>query len=132
MTLKRLQSEIVRCRKCPRLVQWPRENCTGEGTSIAQCEYWGKPNPGFGDPKAELLLIGLAPARPWAVIAQDGWKASTDIPESNIESELAFYRALFTPQVFSAALIQQRSEPLSINRPTAEVFLEKLTIRLYM
>ena len=60
--LDMLQQRIVRCRLCPRLVQW-REHVAAEKTRrFEQWQYWGKPNPSFGDPDAQLLLIGLAPA----------------------------------------------------------------------
>ena len=61
-TLNAIQSEVVACRLCPRLVQW-REQVAREKTRRFQdWEYWGKPNPSFGDPKAQVLLVGLAPA----------------------------------------------------------------------
>jgi uracil-DNA glycosylase family 4 len=60
--LKNLQDKIVRCRLCPRLVRW-REKVAREKTArFKDWQYWGKPNPSFGDPKARLLLVGLAPA----------------------------------------------------------------------
>ena len=60
--LKVLAAEIVACRKCPRLVRY-REKVAGEKRrAYRDCEYWGKPVPGFGDPKAQLLILGLAPA----------------------------------------------------------------------
>lgn len=60
--LERLQQKIIACRKCPRLVRW-REKVAREKTKrFADWEYWGKPNPSFGDPSARLLLVGLAPA----------------------------------------------------------------------
>ncbi|MEK6570142.1 MAG: uracil-DNA glycosylase family protein, partial [Bacteroidota bacterium] len=60
--LLELQEEIIRCRLCPRLVQW-REKVAREKTArFKNWEYWGKPNPSFGDPEARLLLVGLAPA----------------------------------------------------------------------
>lgn len=60
--LEGLQQDIVRCRKCPRLVRW-RERVAREKTKRFQdWDYWGKPNPSFGDPNAHLLLVGLAPA----------------------------------------------------------------------
>lgn len=62
MTLKKLQADIIRCRKCPRLVKWREKVAREKVKRFADCEYWGKPSPSFGDPKAELLLIGLAPA----------------------------------------------------------------------
>lgn len=60
--LQALQTRIISCRLCPRLVRW-RENVAREKVNrFADQEYWGKPNPSFGDPKARLLLVGLAPA----------------------------------------------------------------------
>lgn len=60
--LEALQKKIIQCRLCPRLVKW-RETVAREKTKrFVDWEYWGKPNPSFGDPKAQLLLVGLAPA----------------------------------------------------------------------
>jgi uracil-DNA glycosylase len=61
-TLDHLNAEIVACRKCPRLVKY-REQVAGEKRrAFAAWDYWGKPVPGFGDPHAQLLILGLAPA----------------------------------------------------------------------
>jgi uracil-DNA glycosylase family 4 len=62
-TLDELQAEISVCRACPRLVTW-RESVAREGrrASFADQPYWGRPGPSFGDPDAEVLLVGLAPA----------------------------------------------------------------------
>ncbi len=60
--LDRVSAEIVRCRACPRLVEW-RERVAREKTArFADQEYWGRPVPGFGDPAARILVVGLAPA----------------------------------------------------------------------
>ncbi len=54
--------EIVGCRSCPRLVEW-RERVAREKTvRFADQTYWGRPVPGFGDPAAGILVVGLAPA----------------------------------------------------------------------
>ncbi|OGQ77559.1 MAG: uracil-DNA glycosylase [Deltaproteobacteria bacterium RIFCSPLOWO2_12_FULL_60_19] len=61
-TLAGLNQTVVRCRKCPRLVRW-REQAAKEPPRRYQGErYWAKPLPGFGDPNARLLIVGLAPA----------------------------------------------------------------------
>jgi uracil-DNA glycosylase family 4 len=60
--LGELNTEIVSCRKCPRLAAYIREIAREKRSSFRECEYWGKPLPGFGDYKAELLILGLAPA----------------------------------------------------------------------
>ena len=57
-----LTAEIVECRHCPRLVEW-RERVAREKVLRFRDEtYWGRPLPGFGDPDARILLLGLAPA----------------------------------------------------------------------
>ncbi len=61
-SLARLNAEIVRCRRCPRLVAWREEVARKKVRRFQQEEYWGKPIPGFGDPEARLVLVGLAPA----------------------------------------------------------------------
>ncbi len=59
--LRVVNSEIVACRKCPRLVEY-RENVAREKRlAYRDWTYWGKPVPGFGDPQAQLLIVGLAP-----------------------------------------------------------------------
>jgi uracil-DNA glycosylase family 4 len=60
--LIKLQQRIIRCRKCPRLVEWRERISEKKTRRFESWNYWGKPNPGFGDPDAQLLLIGLAPA----------------------------------------------------------------------
>ncbi len=60
--LQTLQSQIILCRLCPRLVHWREQVAREKVKRFADQEYWGKPLPGFGDPKARVLLVGLAPA----------------------------------------------------------------------
>jgi uracil-DNA glycosylase family 4 len=60
--LSELTAEIIACRRCPRLVEW-RERVAREKVARFRDEtYWGRPVPGFGDPEARLLIVGLAPA----------------------------------------------------------------------
>ena len=60
--LAELTAEIVSCRRCPRLVAW-REQVAREKVARFRDEtYWGRPVPGFGDPEARILIVGLAPA----------------------------------------------------------------------
>jgi uracil-DNA glycosylase len=61
-TLGELGDEIIRCRKCPRLVRHREETAREKRHAFRDWEYWGKPVPGFGDPQAQLLILGLAPA----------------------------------------------------------------------
>jgi uracil-DNA glycosylase family 4 len=60
--LARIGSEIVDCRACPRLVEWREEVARVKVARFADQTYWGRPVPGFGDPAARLMVLGLAPA----------------------------------------------------------------------
>ena len=59
--LELLNQEIIACRKCPRLVAWREEVARVKRKAYRDQEYWGKPVPGFGDPRARVLVVGLAP-----------------------------------------------------------------------
>jgi uracil-DNA glycosylase family 4 len=61
-TIQRLNDAIVECRKCPRLVRWRNAAANNPPRRYVGQNYWAKPLAGFGDPKARLLIIGLAPA----------------------------------------------------------------------
>ncbi len=60
--LTALESEVVACRRCPRLVAWREDVARVKRASFAEEHYWGRPLPGFGDPAARVLVLGLAPA----------------------------------------------------------------------
>ena len=60
--LATLTREIEACTACPRLVAWREESAANPPRRFAGEEYWARPVPGFGDPAARLLLVGLAPA----------------------------------------------------------------------
>ncbi len=62
MSLEALNAELTGCRRCPRLVDWREEVATKKRAAFHDWDYWGRPVPGFGDPRARLLLVGLAPA----------------------------------------------------------------------
>ncbi|MCZ6462047.1 MAG: uracil-DNA glycosylase [Actinobacteria bacterium] len=57
-----LAESIAGCRRCPRLVQWREQVATEKRAAFAEEEYWGRPVPGFGDPAARVVVVGLAPA----------------------------------------------------------------------
>jgi uracil-DNA glycosylase family 4 len=59
--LEELNHEIIQCRKCARLVEWREEVARVKRRAYIDQEYWGKPVPGFGDPNARILVVGLAP-----------------------------------------------------------------------
>ncbi len=60
--LRVLAGEIAECRRCPRLVAWREQVAREPRASFAGERYWGRPLPGFGDPAARLVVLGLAPA----------------------------------------------------------------------
>ncbi|HEY6099123.1 MAG TPA: uracil-DNA glycosylase [Anaeromyxobacter sp.] len=59
--LHTIAAEIVRCRACPRLVAWREEVARTKRRAYLAETYWGRPVPGFGDPAARIVLVGLAP-----------------------------------------------------------------------
>jgi len=60
--LSDLTAEIVACRRCPRLVEWREQVAAVKVARFRDETYWGRPVPGFGDPEARILIVGLAPA----------------------------------------------------------------------
>ena len=61
-SLDELTAEVTACRLCPRLVEWRERVAVEKRASFAADDYWGKPVPGWGDPDASLVVVGLAPA----------------------------------------------------------------------
>jgi uracil-DNA glycosylase family 4 len=59
--LTKLDAEIIPCTRCPRLVEYREKIAREKRRAYRDCEYWGKPVPGFGDPNARVLVLGLAP-----------------------------------------------------------------------
>jgi uracil-DNA glycosylase family 4 len=59
--LRVLREEIVVCRACPRLVAWRERVAREKVARFRDWDYWGRPVPGFGDPAARILFVGLAP-----------------------------------------------------------------------
>jgi uracil-DNA glycosylase family 4 len=60
--LRVLANEVIACRKCPRLVAYREKIAQEKRRAFRDHDYWGKPIPGFGDARAELFILGLAPA----------------------------------------------------------------------
>ncbi len=60
--LRQLEGEMVGCRACPRLVAWREQVAAERRAAFRDEDYWGRPVPGFGDPAARLVIVGLAPA----------------------------------------------------------------------
>jgi uracil-DNA glycosylase len=60
--LDALREDVVACRRCPRLVAWREQSARERKAAFADQTYWGRPLPGFGDARARVLVLGLAPA----------------------------------------------------------------------
>jgi uracil-DNA glycosylase len=60
--LATLEDEVVVCRACPRLVEWRERVAVEKRAAYRADEYWARPVPGFGDPRARVVVLGLAPA----------------------------------------------------------------------
>jgi uracil-DNA glycosylase family 4 len=60
--LEQLESKVTSCRRCPRLVAWREEVAQVRRRAYIDEDYWGRPLPGFGDPAAAIVVLGLAPA----------------------------------------------------------------------
>src|SRR3954451_14408577 len=60
--LEALNEAVIDCRRCPRLVSWREQVAREKRAAFRDWDYWGRPMPGFGDPAARVLILGLAPA----------------------------------------------------------------------
>jgi uracil-DNA glycosylase family 4 len=60
--LAELERRVTSCRRCPRLVEWRERVAREKRAAYADEVYWGRPLPGFGDPRARVYVLGLAPA----------------------------------------------------------------------
>ncbi|MGH9347382.1 MAG: uracil-DNA glycosylase [Vicinamibacterales bacterium] len=83
VTLARVHEQIVACERCPRLRDYCRRIATEKKRAFRDDVYWGRPVPGFGDPNARVLIVGLAPAahganRTGRVFTGDGGGGSGD------------------------------------------------------
>jgi uracil-DNA glycosylase family 4 len=61
-TFDEIQGEVAACHRCPRLVQWRERVAHEKRAAYRGDDYWGRPVPAFGDPRASILVVGLAPA----------------------------------------------------------------------
>jgi uracil-DNA glycosylase len=125
--LAELSAEIVNCFRCPRLVAW-RELVAREKVARYRDEpYWGRPLPGFGDPDARVLIVGLAPAahggnRTGRVFTGDAsgdflWRALHTVGMADRPSSRRADDGLTLTDAYIAAAV--RCAP-PLNRPTIE------------
>ncbi len=122
-----LNRKVVACRRCPRLVEY-RENLPAR-KAFANQEYWRKPVPGFGDPRARIVVVGLAPA------AHGGERTGRVF--TGDESARFLYRSFYVAGLANQPMSESKKDGLALlgcyataavkcappeNRPTAEEF----------
>ena len=138
VALAELTAEIIACRRCPRLVDWRERVAREKRRSFRDETYWGRPLPGFGDPDARILLLGLAPAahggnRTGRVFTGDAsgdflWAA---LHEAGLADRPASRRAddgLTLTDVYIAAAVRcapPANKPTALERDTCAPFLER-------
>jgi len=136
--LERLQAEIIECRRCPRLVEWRERVAREKVARFRDEEYWGRPLPGFGDPEARILIIGLAPAahggnRTGRVFTGDAsgdflWSALHEVGLSNRPSSRRADDGLRLSDAYIAAAVRcapPANKPLPSERDNCAPFLHR-------
>jgi uracil-DNA glycosylase family 4 len=104
--LAALDAEVADCRRCPRLVAWREQTAQDKVLRYRDEPYWGRPVPGFGDPAARILVVGLAPA------AHGGNRTGRIFTGDRSGDFL--YRALYENGLSSSAISRRRDDGLTL------------------
>jgi uracil-DNA glycosylase family 4 len=105
-TLAQIERAVVACKRCPRLRAYAAEIAREKKRAYRDCEYWGKPVPGFGDPQARVILVGLAPGAHGS--------NRTGRPFTGDASGAFLYPALFRAGLASVAVATSRGDGLRL------------------
>lgn len=106
ISLREIEQRVVHCRRCPRLRAYAAAIAQEKKRAHRDCSYWGKPVPGFGDPRARVLLIGLAPGAHGS--------NRTGRPFTGDASGDFLYPALYRASFASAPLARDRNDGLTL------------------
>src|SRR6202049_4445545 len=104
--LVELNAEVVGCTRCPRLVEYRGKIACEKRRAYRDCEYWGRPVPGFGDPDARVLVLGLAPGAHGS--------NRTGRPFTGDASGIWLYRALHRTGYSDRAVSRERDDGLML------------------
>jgi len=105
--LAALDAEVADCRRCPRLVEWRERVARDKVARYRDEPYWGRPVPGFGDPAARILIVGLAPA------AHGGNRTGRIFTGDRSGDFL--YQALYETGLSSSPVSRRRDDGLRLN-----------------
>jgi uracil-DNA glycosylase len=105
-SLRRIGEAVVRCRRCPRLRAYAAAIAHEKRRAYRDCVYWGKPVPGFGDPRASLLVVGLAPGAHGS--------NRTGRPFTGDASGDFLYPALYRAKFASSPVARERDDGLEL------------------
>jgi len=105
--LEKINNSIIKCKKCPRLIRFTKKISTQKRKQNKNEKYWGKPVPGFGDDKAKLMILGLAPA------AHGGTRTGRAF--TGDKSGNFLFKSLFLTGISNQSFSEEKNDNLKLN-----------------